>query len=91
MLNFIKKYVEKRRAEKLKIKSELDRLKENFVYRYLLNSYEAQLKGKVDFGAWYYASQDIKRIKLNNKLDEAYTYAKKVMEQQFKKQGEKPC
>lgn len=86
MLNFIKKYVEKRRVEKLRIKSELNRLKENLVYRYLLNNYEAQLKGKVDFGAWYYASQDMKRIKLNNKLDEAYAYAKKVMEQQFKKQ-----
>lgn len=80
MIEFIKKYVEKRRAEKLRIKSELDRLKENYVYRYLLYNYEKQLKDKVDFGAWFYATRDIKQIKERNQLDRAYRLAKQNME-----------
>lgn len=80
MIEFIKKYVERRRAEKLRIKNRLDRLKEDYVYRYLLNNYEIQLKDKVDFGAWYYATRDIKYIKTTNQLDRAYRLAKKVLE-----------
>ena len=80
MIEFIKKYVEKRRAKKLRIKSELDRLKENYVYRYLLYNYEKQLKDKVDFGAWFYATRDIKQIKERNQLDRAYRLAKQNME-----------
>ena len=80
MIEFIKKYVEKRRAEKLRIKSELDRLKENYVYRYLLYNYEKQLKDKVDFGAWFYATRDMKQIKERNQLDRAYRLAKQNME-----------
>lgn len=82
MITFIKKYVEKRRAEKLRIKSELERLKENYVYRYLLYNYEKQLKGTVDFGAWFYATRDIKQIKERNQLDRAYRLAKQQMEAQ---------
>jgi len=80
MFKLIKKYLQQRRLKKFLIACELQRLKENYVYRFLLNNYERELKGKVDFGAWWYASEDMKKIKANRCLNKAYDYARKITE-----------
>lgn len=49
ILDFIANYVEKQKQKKLIIKSELERQKTNYVFRFLLMNYEKQLKGTVDY------------------------------------------
>lgn len=82
MFKLIRKYLQQRKVKKFLIACELQRLKENFVYHYLLNNYERELKGKVDFGAWWYASRDMERIKMTGQLNKAYTYAKNILEKE---------
>lgn len=84
MLKFFTDYIEKRKNKKLIIKSEIERQKTNFVYRFLLTNYERATKGKVDLPAFIYANKDMKNIKKMGKLNEAYDNAKKCLENQWK-------
>lgn len=84
MIKFIKKYVETKRRQKALIKSEIERKKTNFVFRFLLNNYEKETEGKVDIPAFMYASNDMQQIKKMGKLNEAYDNAKKSLENKWK-------
>lgn len=82
LLNFLRK----KKEEKLFIKNDLERKKINFVYRFLLNHYEIQLKDKVDFPAFHYAARDIKHIRETGQLDLAYQSARKCLRENFEKE-----
>ena len=83
ILDFIANYVEKQKQKKLIIKSELERQKTDYVFRFLLMNYEKQVKGTVDLPAFIYAIRDMKEIKRMGKLNEAYDSAKKCLETQW--------
>lgn len=85
MIKFIQNYVESKRRKKALIKSEIERKKTNFVFRYLLNNYEKETEGKIDIPAFMYASKDMEDIKRMGKLKEAYDNAKRILEEEFKK------
>ena len=88
MIKFIQNYVEAKRRKKTLVKSETERKKINFVYRFLLNNYERLTEGKIDIPAFIYATKDMKEIIAMNKINEAYDNAKKVLEENFKKKDE---
>lgn len=89
MIKFIKNYVEAKRRKKALVKSEIERKKLNFVYRFLLNNYERSTEGKVDLPAFIYATRDMQDIRAMGKVNEAYDNAKKVLLREFKKKDEK--
>jgi len=83
ILDFIAKQIEKQQQKKLIIKSEIERQKTDYVFRFLLMNYEKQVKGTVDLPAFIYAIRDMKEIKRMGKLNEAYDSAKKCLEKQW--------
>lgn len=84
MFKWIRKYLQQRKVKRYLIACEIQRLKEDYVYRFLLNNYERELKGKIDFGAWWYASEDMKKIKAKGRLNMAYDYARKITEKNLR-------
>lgn len=85
MIKFIQNYVEEKKKKKMLVKSEIERKKLDFVYRYLLSNYERQTQGKIDIPAFEYAIQDIRKIRAMGKVNEAYNNAKRILEEEFKK------
>jgi hypothetical protein len=85
MKNFLKGFFERRKKQELLIKSELERKKINFVYRFLLNQYEFELRGKVDLPAFEYATKDMKHIIKTNQIEKAYQEANRVLKEGFEK------
>ena len=85
MKNFFKGFFERRKKQELLIKSELERKKINFVYRFLLNQYEFELRGKVDLPAFEYATKDMQHIIKTNQIEKAYQEANKILKQSFEK------
>lgn len=86
MLNFFKNFLERKRKNELIIKSALQRKKINFIYRFLLSNYEIQLKDKIDFPAFHYATRDIEKIILTNQVGRAYQEANECLKIQFEKE-----
>ncbi len=85
VIKIFKNFLKERQRKKMLIKSSIERKKMNFVFRFLLTNYEKQTEGQVDIPAFEYALADIRKIRRLNKINEAYDYAKKVLEEEFKK------
>jgi len=85
MKNIFKNFFERKKRKDLFIKSELERKKINFVYRFLLNQYEFELRGKVDLPAFEYATKDMKHIIKTNQIEKAYQEANRILKEGFEK------